>query len=366
MRFFIRLALTFSIGIQPSLVWSTTFDDSPRTSFILRESEGILVQSSTGAVSLYDEKGIKQRSYTLGERINEIEISLDERLLLLAGADGRVRIWQIENGKRLIDITCPGYIYDASFSPDSLTFCVATNYGIVAAYRVKDGKLINELRMDSPMSAAITSDSVTVNIIQLGGATYEWQTNTSKKVPLQTKGGSPIRIVKDGRYALLRSNNSGSNESLRVLDLNTGMKVADLGEFMHIERIRPFADGSAQITATNKQSQEVGLRFDPKKLTLTELWSLPYDNRAIDFDLEKNIGVTTDAFLRTQIIDLATGKLLLDIDNSDKHQPEMISGIGSPLIGRLILAFVAILAIVFFTLVWRRNYRSAHPGNRDA
>jgi hypothetical protein len=191
--------------------------------------------------------------------------------------------------------------------------------GTVAAYRTADGSPVGRLQTPRAHGLALSADGssgVTVNQL----AAFDFASGVVRKLG---KSLGPIRATADGRYALFHGGDD-TPFHLCVLELATGRVVKQFAGPSLTEHFRPLSDGSLQITGqelrarTDDRDEEVGLRFDPATLELTELWRSPHGSpwgRAIDFDPQRGLGVTTSWVLETRVIDLKTGETVLTIRN---------------------------------------------------
>jgi hypothetical protein len=327
-------ALFLVCGLSQSAL-ATKVDTRPRPAIMLHLSDGVIVQSSTNDVALYDLKGSKLRSFSLRERIEEIDISIDENYLLLAGDEGKISVWDVQTGKKVTSVRLKGkrggYIYDASFSPDGTHFIATASRSVVGLYRTSDGKLIDRTEIGSPMSVATSANGQTLYIINLVNEIFRKDVPTDTITQLSTSGAWPIRLTKDGLHVLFRSDNRGY-DSLRVLAVGTDDQAHELAPAGSLHRIRPLSDGGALITMHQSKNggEEVGLRFDPETMTLSEVFRLPQKlgRRAMAFDPDRGLGVTTDWRLSSRIIVLKTGRTLVTIGGDEDHEPSVISTSG--------------------------------------
>jgi hypothetical protein len=281
---------------------------------MLNNSEGIIVQSSWDAATRYDLDGTPRQRFPLGRWLEQLTVSPDEQFLLLAGEGGRVRVWRIADGAQLLNFTVADArsVYSASFSGDGSTFSLRIApeewYGdeFVAVYRTADGVLVGRVTSSLVSGIVLRADDS-------AGVTAE-----SGKVI--STGGSRVKLATtDGRFGFVID---GDPSHLRVVDTATGRTVKDFARIGGWDHLRQVPDGSILMTGlvysdNGALTEEVGLRFDAVTLDLTELWRLRYTlarfHRAIDFDPKRGLGVTTNFALRTEVIDLKTGKTILAI-----------------------------------------------------
>jgi WD40 repeat protein len=314
-------------------------DIAPRPVVMLLGSPAIIVQSAPDTATCYDLHGNVRHRFALGKRITQITVSADERLLLIAGDEGAVQLWRLADGQELLTLSVPNpdgeAVTGACFSGDGSAFGVCTNAGTVAVFRTTDGAPVGRVRAEFPLALALSADGSLGLVASLNGTVAAFDVRAGTVRPDVARGRKPMRATADGRYALLDVG-EGAAGRLCVLELATGKTVKEFDETGETEGIRSLADGSVLVTRRaskdgNFGNEEVGLRFDPSKLALTELWRLPSPSiwkRAIDFDPQRGTGVTTDNALFTRVINLATGGSVLEIDNDPSRGNESSAGLG--------------------------------------
>lgn len=272
--------------------------------------------------------------------VNEIAVTADETRLLIACSDGSLAVWEIETGKRLWEQnpkqTGLGYVYDASFAHDGMSCIVCNHRDHALILRTATGEHIGVVRFPpmqtNIMSAALSPDGRSGVLIDLGERlhTFDLATGTPKDTGLT--GAWPVRYSADGKHVAFRSNNSGTNAQVRVVQMDGSFTKRDVGAFSDIRHIRPTGDGSFLACGRlagryDKDAAVIGVRVHPGREESEELWRLTAENGVdvrTDFSPETMIGVSTDFRLVTRVIDLRTGASLQVVDNSVNNRPRGI------------------------------------------
>jgi WD40 repeat protein len=77
-----------------------------------------------------------------------LDVSPDGRHLLSGGADGTVRLWKLEDGSVVRELTHDGALTSVAVRPDGKRFASAGTHGIAKLWNAEDGKLVAELKGD--------------------------------------------------------------------------------------------------------------------------------------------------------------------------------------------------------------------------
>jgi WD40 repeat protein len=330
MRYLALISLGVSVVACISNASATTYDFSSRPGFILQGKAQVLVQSSTTTARLYDLKGQILQTFELGERVAGMDVSPDDRFVVLSSKTGRVRIWRIADGTVLAE----RHAGKISFSPDASLFCFASDTGI-DIYRTDDGSPVRQCAVGGGVDALQLSGEIA---FKLGDDFQELDLRSGRVTSHKGKGARPLVLTADGRWALCREYNRDESwrgkQFLRVWDTKTGRIVADRGPLDFINRIRAARDGTARITVVSPADSpdgksEAGYRYDPTEHAVKELWRVQRDNTvrdwASDFDPEQGLGVTTDVMLESRVFRLKTGETVLTIPRIGEHRLEMLS-----------------------------------------
>jgi hypothetical protein len=349
---------------------ATKIDTSPRPTIILCKSQRFIVQEGSESVALYGYTSAEPiRRFQATGRVNEIDATADEQLLLVACSNGDLGVWNIASGTKLwwrgSSETRLGYIYGAGFAWDGRSLVVGTDGGIAVIFDAGTGRHLGTARFPpgetSVMSAALSPDGSKGALVDLGERLFLFDTATGRMRDTGLKGGWPVRFSADGKYVALRSDNTWAGERLRLVAVND-LTTKDVGRFGHIDRIKPTAGGFL-ITARveNQYGTTAGAEYQLESGELKELWRLPeksVEYRA-DFDPEQLIGVTTDYRLVTRLIDLRTGAVRLTVDNSANYRETLLSytsrGIGPFVITWGLVAVVTLACLVAGYLLLRRG-----------
>jgi WD40 repeat protein len=349
-----------------SPVWAYKPAKSSRSAVICQSSTWVIIQSSMESASLYDyATGRRLRDFNLGEAVGTLAVSIDEQYLLLAGQSGSARVWQIVDGKELTAISLAGEsINDVSFSGDGSKFCVACMSGAVAIFRTVGGVRIAEFQLnDSAMTSSLSTDGSLCLVIDQRNCVFAVDVVDKKIRPWSVRGTWPLRLTKDGCFAVMVS--ADARSCVQIIEVQSQSEIACSAN-LAVERVHSLADGSTLITGIEGTSRtEVGIRFDPAKRSLEQLWRLSVDvnshSRGMDFDPRVGIGVTTDYRLVTRIINLKDGSVGRVFDNSEYYsEPTRPSALlSSPTVWTCGIALVFLLWLLICLLA--RNRGNGQP-----
>jgi WD40 repeat protein len=325
-----------------------TIDTQPRPAILLTKSERFIAQDAWNSAALYgfgDAEAI--RRFPAGGRINEIEMTADEQLLLVACDNGEIGVWSVGSGKKLWWLKSSqsglAYIYGACFSWDGRSLVACNERDFVVVFDARTGQRIGVVSFPpmqtNIMSAALSPDGSKGAFVDLGERLFTFDTPTGLMKDTALKGAWPVRYSADGKYLALSSSNSGVDEQLRVVTVKD-LSKKDVGQFSHIGHIKPTEDGGFLACARGVRRRfddnlveddnlvaTVGVEYRPGPGELKQVWKLAAtdaENRT-DFDSKRMIGVSTDFRLVTRLIDLRTGKPRLTIDNSANYRETIVS-----------------------------------------
>jgi len=129
------------------LAHAKTIDQTPAPTILLTKSERFIAQDAWNSVALYgfDDSEVIRR-FPAGARINRIDATPDEQLLLVACENGEIGVWNIGTGNKLWWHTSSqsglGYIYGASFSWDGKSLMASNHRDFAVVFDALTGKQI--------------------------------------------------------------------------------------------------------------------------------------------------------------------------------------------------------------------------------
>lgn len=356
--------------------WGTKIDQTPRPARLLVGSGRFLAQDSMRSVTLYASDGQPVHKFPTKGRPNAMDVTSDERQLLLADESGGVGLWSLDTGKPVwrlssADTSMDG-VYDACLSHDgrSCVVCNMSDFALILDARTgaRVARVGLPRRETNVMSAALAPDGRTGVMVDLGGRVFAFDVASGAVRDTGLAGAWPIRFSADGRHAACRSNNSGRAEQLRVIAIDT-WKATDVGRFSYIGHIRPQVSGGFHVTAqvddrATGTSAMIGVRHVPGAAEPVEVWrrtinlgyGMPGCDMLTDFGGGPILGVSTDFRLVTHLTNLTSGEPVQVIDNSAHYQPTAISWSSSGPDWRLWMGGLGALAFILVGLVvWLRR-----------
>jgi hypothetical protein len=209
------------------------------------------------------------------------------------------------------------------------------------------------------VAVALNADGTGGFLVPLGGGLHRFAVADGRPVDARLAAGWPLRYSSDQKHLAFPASREVQAEQLAVISTDDEPTTRPLGKFGGIGVVRPMPDGSFLVTAASGRRPDhvyTGTRVWPDG-RVEELWNLLPDNRVSErtaFLPSPLIGVSTNWRLVTTVIDLRSGRVVLEIDNSANHRLEMTSYYagGWGFAERLLVAALA-LAVPGVLLAWR-------------
>jgi hypothetical protein len=336
---------------------------------LLENGDHFIAQNAWNSLALYRvADGSLIHAFPAPTRIGPIALSLDEQHLLVTCTDGSLLLWHVATGERIwfqkpraTDIKYP---YDASFAGNGGRFVVCDEQDKVVVFDTLTGLRIGTisfpLGQTTVISATLNPEGTRGFLIVLGGWVSSFEVDSGQPVDTGLRGAWPIRFSSTGKHIAFRSCHSGRVQQLSVVAVADQLTRRDLGEYTSIGAIRPTRDGNFLVTAyLGKEvvgtTAAVGVMVCPENGSTEEIWRVADDawvNEQTDFSLGGTHGVSTDWLLITRLIDLRTGKVVRELDNSENARPEMVS---TSYFGRSWLGYLLLCVCFVFVMVRVRN-----------
>lgn len=343
---------------------------------LLPQSGGFVASDADRSLTLHRmDDGARIRTYACEERIAKFVASADEKSLAIAGADGGLGVWDIATGAQLWWQPAVGrhvdYLFDLSFSGDGRALVACRDSGVVAVVETQTGDRIGGViasaaTKSNALSAALAPDGTRGAFLNASMHVVVFDVLSGSSHDTGVTGGGVLRYSSDGAYLATPSFGTHAH-SLRVLRAHD-LAVMELGQFDALRSIEPTSDGRFIATCGEVDAAAgasiVGVMFDPKSATLSELWRLPFGSIEpnVDFDPSRMLGGFTTPQGDTRLVDLSTGRPLVIIERG--------SGTSAPPIGQspesdfmkrghwLVLGVVVLVGAacsVLGTLMWQRR-----------
>lgn len=353
--------------LMTATAFGTSISRAPRPTALLSNGE-FLAQDSFASVTHYDGAGRAIRTYS-ADNWPAMAVTADGSILAMACRDGSVRLYQLRTGTHLwTNSPKPPEllgVQDVSFAANGKSLVVCDGQDRALVFDTASGKQIGAARFPAAQSgvasAALSPDGTSGVLVDAGGRVYSFDPTVGTPAPTGVRGAGPIRYSSDGRYVALRSANSGSSESLRILDTADMRSFVDVGRFSYIGHMAPSPDGSFRVTAREFVARGSGIArvlcavCDPTRSEPRVLWTAPPQSRTLecksDFDPQSLVGVSTDFRLITSVIDLSSGRTLVTIDNSANYAAAVARSRFANQLPGLVLQAVVVVVIVIGAIV---------------
>lgn len=252
--------------------------------------------------------------------INVLAISSDGKKLYSAGADKTIKIWDLNEGKEILDlIGHSSFINDLVISPDGKKLYSAGADKTIKAWDLNTGKELFSLKGHDNYinSLALSTDG---KILASAGADYNikiW--NLSSQVEIATLKGhknfvNDLVISADGQSLI-----SGSADgTIQVWNLITGKKISILtGHESYVNRLAITPDGNKLASASADKTIKIwDLNKGEAIRTLTG--HANYVN-SLAISPDGNILVSVSADKTIKFWNLTNGELISTITESSKH-----------------------------------------------
>jgi hypothetical protein len=375
---------SFGMAALTAVVWyggsgiafGETIDRSPRKAILLNDSKRFIVQDAWNCVALYQLGEVMpiHRFPTPGW-VENLAVTSDEKRLLVACSNGSLGVWEVETGTRVWEQTGLGYIFDVSFAHNGESCIVCDAKGNAIILKTTTGERLGIVRISpkqlSILSGALSPDGTKGVLIDFGERLYTFDVATGTLMDSKLTGGGPVRYSVDGKYVAIRSNNSGVSEQLRVVGMDGTFSKRDFGTFSHIGHISPSPEGGFLVCGRIEGKHDeaaviIGLRVQPSVEGVQEIWKQPlwrWPNSGgveerwkplvwtgidikTDFLPVSMIGVSTEFRLITQVIDLRTGALLQQVDNSMNYRPILVTYTSTAIVQWLLGSWLGLAIII--------------------
>lgn len=148
--------------------------------------------------------------------VRSCAVSPDGSLLLSAGKDKIIILWDLNTGSEIWRMDCRGDISDCSFSPDG-KWILSAEYGGIIKWDLK-GKAIFHINHSSVSKCAVSPDGKKIVSSSLGGTIKIWDANTGELLnSLKHKSGSVYSCVvsPDNRWVV----SAGYDKKVMIWDL---------------------------------------------------------------------------------------------------------------------------------------------------
>jgi WD40 repeat protein len=334
-------------------------DTSPRPAFLLPQSGSFIAQDAWDSVTMFDIKDGEplKRFHVKAQVSRNMAVTADRRYLAIATGDGRLDLWDLDAGERVWQRDSGlGYLYDLSFSWDGKSLIAGGNLCTAAVFEAATGKRLQVVEVPgqhgSVMSVALSPDGTSGAFASLGDQVYLFDVATGAVRSAGEVDHFALRYSADGRWLVC------GGPTLQFA--STGDKPIvwkNTKPFDHIRQITPRVDGGFLIIGESVPFRPFAAVFNPEVGAFAFLPKIGHDTQ--DISPDGKLALSTDWRLVTKLVDLTTGEVLLEIDNSDRRHPP--SEVGTWLTG----GAVGVSALVLAILVIVGIRRWLHPPRRD-
>jgi hypothetical protein len=375
---------------------ATTIDTQPHPAWLLTGSPQFLVRDAWNGVALYRLGDLgRVHRFRTRSRLARFAVTPDEKLVLLVCDDGSISAGDLATGEACWDLSPSQTGMTRGYS----VRCFSAGQSFVAwdAWANKFQALIFDSATGRHVGAVPSPPGQTgVQAVALcpgaaGGILvgadhrlYAFETASGRVTDTGVNIPRPVWHVVyavDGKHmAILEGVDA---QQLRIVTTGKDWHVLDVGTPVPVGHIKPAADGGYLLTAVDvkwdargvaRMPDSFGLRWRPGTNRLEELWRVRtcyVEPEPLDFLPDELIGVRTDFQLRTEVIDLRTGAVLGNVDNSANYRPAITSytsfgvfdwvrrwlGLREEFNGNPLVGVAGVVGVVAVLWLFRRRYR---------
>ena len=220
-----------------------------------RDGKTLVAAGADGRIRVWD-VATGQVRRTLTGHTNAIYLAVfspDEKLLASSSRDTTARIWDVATGRELHRTT--GYrcsVKSVAFSPDGKMIASAGNDGMLKLWDVKTGRELKSLvHTDSPdvdasiYSVAFSRDGKSIYAGNGDGTISRWDVAAGRETKVWKAHGDNVNTLTFSRdYRLLASGGNIAEPFVKLWDTATWREVRTLGEKKTeglIEQLKPIA-----------------------------------------------------------------------------------------------------------------------------
>jgi hypothetical protein len=334
---------------------ATSYYHGPYPARALASTDQFLSCDSRHSVALYRLSDLSfVRRFSVWCSVEWWWVTADEKVLLVAGSVGSLSAFELATGQRLwrrFPFAHSHLNHYRAFSNDGQFLLVGDGDRQYVVLDIKTGVTVGELplppRQTMIKAAALGPNGTEGVLINSDGELYTFDVVTGQLT--YTRSNSHRRVehatyTSDGKYLLLINQPSDRDPKLQLqtVQVGGGWPVRDLGPPLRIRHIRPTADGSFLLTATEMERDPntelfeetyTGFRWRPDAKELETLWHLPighWNSELMECFPDKLVGIRRPHFFETQVVDLRTGALLGTINNGTNLSNELDYKLGLP------------------------------------
>lgn len=142
-----------------------------------------------------------------GGLVTSVKFSTDGKKVVTASKDNTAKIWDVESGKLLADLTGhSGEIYTAQFSPDGKKIVTASKDNIVKIWSAESGELLIDIKsnINKLVSASFSPDGK--KVLVRAEKTSIWDIE-SRNLLTEMPENTYIQFSHDGKIVVTASNN---------------------------------------------------------------------------------------------------------------------------------------------------------------
>jgi WD40 repeat protein len=216
----------------------------------------ILVASADGKVRIYAGREHRLlRTLDHGGPIRTSAFAPNGRLVVTAGDDGAARIWDVGTGRLLQAVGQGAPIVGAVFSGDG-SLLVTAGAHAAKVWRVSDGHLLHPFRATKPVSAISVNDARGRLAVVVGNRVEAYRIADGKHVGTFDQG-APVTgaaFSPDGRFLAT----AGRNRVAMIWHVSSGQRVQELsGQFLGLTTLAFGPQGGRVATASRDGTARV-------------------------------------------------------------------------------------------------------------
>jgi WD40 repeat protein len=327
-----------------------TIDTRPRPSAVIPERNEVGFMTGRRAIDFYSSENWELlRSIETRGFIDEVSISPDGRYIVLGGGySGGAEVYDISTGKQVTRIKIGSYVTDLSLSASGEYLSLCTEDGLIVICDLETGRQLKRFQASDEflLSVAVTNDLRTVLFTDLSDQMFLLDVRSGDIEKMGIVAWHPVRYSYNEDfvcYVVAHDEEDGFGMTIKVLDVNDGFSVREIGSYVEIGGLKAIEGNRFQYVVgldrrLGYSNIYEGRIYNPRDETEETVWSTKnwptqgfrgsfkltgIRDRSlaeIAFSERSDIGVLTTYDFVTTVCDLKTGEVIRSFDYSENYK----------------------------------------------